>query len=175
MKIKKTKFSGLNIIEGIKFNDDRGYFREIYLKKIFKNKNFIFWCMSKSKKNVLRGLHLQTNNTQEKFISVIKGKILDVVVDCRKKSKTFGKIYKVILSDKNCKSILIPAGFAHGLLGLENENIIFYGNNNYRSAKSEVTINWDDKDLNINWPKGKKIISKKDKIGKTFKEFISLY
>ena len=175
MKISDTEFPGLKIIEGVKFNDNRGYFREIYLNKLFRRKKFIFWCMSKSKKNVLRGMHLQTNNTQEKFISVVKGKILDVVVDCRKKSKTFGKIYKIILSEKNCKSLLIPAGFAHGLMGLEKDNIIFYGNNNYRSAKSEVTINWNDKDLNIKWPLGKKIISKKDKKGKTFKEYIKLY
>tara|TARA_Y100001970_G_scaffold289951_1_gene421902 strand:- start:6622 stop:7158 length:537 start_codon:yes stop_codon:yes gene_type:complete len=174
MKILNTKFSGLKVINGIKFNDSRGYFREIYLNKLFKNKKFIFWCMSKSKKNVLRGMHLQTQKTQEKFISVIKGKIMDVVIDCRKKSKTFGKHYKIILSDKNCKSLLIPSGFAHGILGLANENIIFYGNNNYRSVNSEVTIKWNDQKLKIKWPRGKKIISKKDKKGKTFEEFLNL-
>ena len=174
MKILKTKFSGLKIVNGLKFNDSRGYFREIYLNKIFKNKKFIFWCMSKSKKNVLRGMHLQTKNTQEKFISVIKGKIMDVVIDCRKKSKTFGKHYKIILSDKNCKSLLIPSGFAHGIMGLADENIVFYGNNNYISEKSAVTINWNDSDINIKWPKGKKIISKKDQKGKSFKEFLNL-
>ena len=173
MKILKTKFSGLKVINGLRFNDARGYFREIYLNRLFKDKKFIFWCMSKSKKNVLRGMHLQTQNTQEKFISVIKGKILDVVIDCRKKSKTFGKHYKIILSDKNCKSLLIPSGFAHGILGLANENIIFYGNNNYRSVKSEVTIKWDDQKLNIKWPRGEKIISKKDKKGKSFEEFLN--
>ena len=82
--LSELKNKLLKIIEGVKFNDNRGYFREIYLNKLFSRKKFIFWCMSKSKKNVLRGMHLQTNNTQEKFISVIKGKILDVVVDCRK-------------------------------------------------------------------------------------------
>mgnify|MGYP003325922707 FL=1 len=130
--------------------------------------------MSKSKKNVLRGMHLQTKNTQEKFISVIKGKIMDVVIDCRKKSKTFGKHYKIILSDKNCKSLLIPSGFAHGIMGLADENIIFYGNNNYRSEKSEVTINWNDSDINIKWPKGKKIISKKIKKVLFFFFYLSL-
>ena len=174
MKIFNTKFSGLKVIHGLKFDDTRGYFREIYLDKLFKKKKFIFWCMSKSKKNVLRGMHLQTKNTQEKFISIVKGKIMDVVVDCRKKSKTFGKSYKIILSEKNCKSLLIPAGFAHGILALGEENIIFYGNNNYRSAKSEVTINWNDPEINIKWPKGKKIISLKDKKGKSFKEFLNL-
>ena len=174
MKISNTKFSGLKILNGIKFDDSRGYFREIYLQKIFKKKKFIFWCMSKSKKNVLRGMHIQTKNTQAKIVSVIKGKILDVVIDCRKKSKTFGMYYKIVLSDKNCKSLMIPDGFAHGFLALEKENIIFYGCSNYRSSGSEVTIKWDDPNVNIKWPLGKKIISKKDKVGKSFLEFIKI-
>ena len=111
MKILNTKFNGLKIIGGIKFDDSRGYFREIFLKKLFKKNKFVFWCMSKSKKNVLRGMHLQTKKSQAKFISVVKGKILDVVIDCRPKSKSFGKHFKTILSEKNCKSLLIPAGF----------------------------------------------------------------
>ena len=119
MKILNTKFNGLKIIGGIKFDDSRGYFREIFLKKLFKKNKFIFWCMSKSKKNVLRGMHLQTKKSQAKFISVVKGKILDVVIDCRPKSKSFGKHFKTILSEKNCKSLLIPAGFAHGFLALD--------------------------------------------------------
>ena len=161
MKYQKTKFKDLKIYNGIKFDDSRGYFREIY-KDNFLKKKLIFWCMSKSKKNVLRGMHLQTKNPQAKFISVVKGKILDVVVDCRKKSKTYGKHFKIILSDQNCKSLYIPAGFAHGFLTLSKENIVFYGNSNYRSANHELTIKWNDSKLNINWPKCKKIISKKD-------------
>ena len=129
--------------------------------------------MSKSKKNVLRGMHLQTKNQQEKFITVVKGKILDVVVDLRIKSKTFGKHFKILLSEKNCKSILIPKGFAHGFLALDKENIIVYGNSNYRSKKSELGIIWNDKDLNIKWPKKKFIISKKDKKNISLKKFIT--
>ena len=166
-----TKFNGLKVIQGLRFDDTRGYFREIHKKKNFK-KDLIFWCMSKSKKNVLRGMHLQTKKAQTKIISVVKGKILDVVIDCRLKSKSFGKHFKTILSDKNCRSLLIPAGFAHGFLALDKENIIFYGNNNYRSANSEVTISWDDPSVNIKWPSGKKIISNKDKSGISFKEFV---
>ena len=172
MKILNTKFNGLRIIEGIKFDDSRGYFREIFLKKLFKKKKFIFWCMSKSKKNVLRGMHIQTKKTQTKIVSVVKGKILDVVIDCRPKSKSFGKHFKTILSEKNCKSLLIPAGFAHGFLTLDKENIVFYGCDNYRSANNEVTINWDDPSVNIKWPSGEKIISNKDKSGISFKEFV---
>ena len=172
MKILNTKFNGLRIIEGIKFDDSRGYFREIFLKKLFKKKKFIFWCMSKSKKNVLRGMHTQTKKTQTKIVSVVKGKILDVVIDCRPKSKSFGKHFKTILSEKNCKSLLIPAGFAHGFLTLDKENIVFYGNDNYRSANNEVTISWNDPIIKINWPSEKKIISNKDKSGTSFKEFV---
>ena len=172
MKILNTKLNGLKIIGGIKFDDSRGCFREIFLKKLFKKNKFIFWCMSKSKKNVLRGMHLQTKKSQTKFISVVKGKILDVVVDCRLKSKNFGKHFKTVLSEKNCRSLLIPAGFAHGFLALDKENIVFYGNDNYRSANNEVTISWNDPIIKINWPSGKKIISNKDKSGIFFKEFV---
>ena len=163
MKISKTKFKGLNVLNGIKFNDSRGYFREVYLEKLFKKKKFIFWCMSKSKKNVLRGMHIQTKNPQEKVISVIKGEIFDVVIDCRKNSKTFGKYFKIILSENNCKSLLIPAGFAHGFLALKKENIIFYGNSKYRSAKSEFTIKWNDSKINIDWPINDPILQPRDK------------
>ena len=172
MKITKTKFEGLLLINGVKFLDSRGYFREIIQNRIFPKKKFVFWCMSKSKKNVLRGLHLQKKNQQEKFISVVKGSILDVVVDLRKKSKTFGQHYKTILSERNSKSIYIPKGFAHGFLCLDSENIIVYGNSNYRSKNNEIGLIWNDVNLSIDWPKRKLIISKKDKKNLTFKEFI---
>ena len=123
MKIKKTKFKDLLIIENVKFNDDRGYFRQILIEKKIKLK-FPFNVISVSKKNVIRGLHYQAKKPQGKFISVIKGKILDVAVDLRKKSKTFGKHYKTILSEDNCKSIYIPKGFAHGFSCLGKENIV---------------------------------------------------
>ena len=117
-------------------------------------------------------MHLQTKKTQTKIVSVVKGKILDIVIDCRPKSKSFGKHFKTILSEKNCKSLLIPAGFAHGFLTLGKENIVFYGNDNYRSANSELTIRWNNPSINIKWPSGKKIISNKDKSGISFKEFL---
>ena len=135
MKIENTKFKGLKIYKGKIFYDKRGFFREIYQKRKLKSHNPIFWCISNSKKNVFRGMHIQNRNMQEKFVSVIMGKIIDVVVDLRPKSKTFGKHFKILLSEKNAKSILIPAGFAHGFMGLENKNIILYSNNNYRSKK----------------------------------------
>ena len=115
-------------------------------------------------------MHLQTKNSQEKFVSVIKGKILDVIVDLRKNSKTFGKHFKIILSE-NSKSILIPSKCAHGFLGLDKENIVLYSNNNYRNKESETGILWNDKKLKINWPKKKFLISKKDKNNLTLVEF----
>ena len=124
MKIISTKFSGLKVVQSITFKDKRGFFKEDYKKKLFKNKNFIFGCSSSSKKNILRGMHLQTKYSQEKYISVLKGSILDVAVDLRKGSKTYGKYFKIILSASNAKSIFVPGGFAHGFLALEKENII---------------------------------------------------
>ena len=175
MKVINTKFSGLKVIQSKSYIDNRGLFKEDYKKKFFKNKNFVFGCTSRSKKNVIRGLHLQTKHSQEKYVSVLKGAIIDVVVDLRKKSKTFGKHYKVILSDENAKSIFIPAGFAHGFLGLKKENIIYYTCTNYRSVKHEVGILWNDKDLKIKWPIKNPIVSKKDKKNIKFIEFKKLY
>ena len=111
MKIISTKFSGLKVIQSKSYKDNRGLFKEDYKKKFFKNKNFVFGCTSSSKKNVIRGLHLQTKHSQEKYVSVLKGAIIDVAVDLRKKSKTFGKHFKTILSDNNAKSIFLwPPG-----------------------------------------------------------------
>ena len=162
MKIVNTKFSGLKVLNGIKFDDSRGYFREIYLQKILKKKRFIFWCMSKSKKNVLRGMHIQTKNTQAKIVSVIKGKVLDVVIDCRKKSKTFGMYYKIVLSDKNCKSLMIPDGFAHGFQALtENCELLYIHSASYQND-AEAGLNVLDRALNIEWPLDISEISERD-------------
>ena len=171
MKIISTKFSGLKVIQSKSYKDSRGLFKEDYKKKFFKNKNFVFGCTSSSKKNVIRGLHLQTKYSQEKYVSVLKGAIIDVAVDLRKKSKTYGKHYKIILSDTNAKSIFIPAGFAHGFLALKKENIIYYTCTNYRSAKHEIGILWNDKDLKVKLPIKNPIISKKDRKNIKFSEF----
>ena len=169
MKILKTKFKNLLVFKSKNFFDNRGHFRELALEKKIKKK-LIFTVMSKSKKNVLRGLHMQKKFKQGKYISCLKGEILDVVVDCRKKSKTFGKHFKIILSEKNCKSIYIPPGFLHGFLGLGKENIVIYGCTNYRDQKSEIGISWNDKDLKINWKIKSPILSKKDNQNLKFKD-----
>lgn len=169
MKILKTKFKNLLVFKSKNFFDNRGHFRELALEKKIKKK-LIFTVMSKSKKNVLRGLHMQKKFRQGKYISCLKGEILDVVVDCRKKSKTFGKHFKIILSEKNCKSIYIPPGFLHGFLGLGKENIVIYGCTNYRDQKSEIGVSWNDKDLKINWKIKSPILSKKDNQNLKFKD-----
>ena len=170
MKITKTNFKDLLIIQSKKYDDNRGYFRELYLEKIIKKKlNFI--VTSKSKQNVVRGLHLQLKKPQGKYVSVIKGKIFDVAVDLRKNSKTFGHYFQCILSEKNSKSIYIPPGFAHGFQALEKENYVIYGCTKYRHSKSEIVINFNDIDLNIKWPIKKMIISKKDQKGISFKQY----
>ena len=168
--IKKTKFKDLVIYEKNTFKDKRGYFRELYLQKHFKTK-FPFDVMSHSKKNVLRGLHLQLKNSQAKLITVLKGEIFDVCVDCRKNSKTFGKYFSIKLSDKENKSLFIPAGFAHGVYALSKEVVIHYKCSKYRHANSETGIIWNDKDLKINWPSKKVTLSKKDKNNISFKDF----
>jgi len=175
MKILNTKFYGLKIIRGINHYDKRGYFREIFKNNFFKNKKFVFGCISKSKKNVLRGFHIQKKFQQDIIVSVIQGKIFDVAVDLRKKSKTFGKYYWIILSEKNSTSLFIPAGFAHGFCALENENLVLYGLTNYRSKNNEIGILWNDDSLKIKWPIKKPIISSKDKKNITFKEYKYLY
>ena len=168
--IEKTKFKDLIIINNKSFKDRRGYFKELLLEKNLKKK-FPFLVMSFSKKNVIRGLHLQTRNSQGKFISVIKGKIFDVVIDLRKKSKTYGKSMSVILSEKNSKSIFIPPGFAHGFCALSKENYIVYNCTKYRNKRNEIGIKYNDKDLKINWPIKNPIISNKDRKNLSFKEF----
>ena len=171
MKLIKTKFKDLIIYEKETYKDKRGYFRELFLQKHFDQK-FPFDVMSYSKKNVLRGLHLQLKKPQGKLVTVLRGKIFDVAVDCRKNSKTFGKYFSIILTDKKNKSLLIPKGFAHGFCSLSKDVVLHYKCSNYRSAKSEIGILWNDKDLNINWPIKKPIISKKDINNLKFKDFI---
>jgi len=174
MKILKTKFKGLKIIKHKTFYDKRGFLRITHNQKEI-NKKFIFEYCTTSKKNSLRGFHFQYKFQQAKYVTVLKGKILDCVIDLRKKSKTFGKIFKIILSQKNNLALFIPEGFAHAYYSYEKENIIYYKLSNYYQPKFEDGIlTTDKKVLNI-WPKGKKIISLKDRKLKTFEEFKSVY
>ena len=116
MKLLKTKIKGIKIIKSKIFKDRRGYLKETFKNNLIKNKNFPFDVMSVSKKKVLRGLHIQTKNSQAKIITVTYGKIFDVAVDLRKNSKTFGKYISIIISDKSDFSFYIPEGFAYGFM-----------------------------------------------------------
>jgi len=164
MKLIKTNIKDLKIIKTKIFKDKRGYLKEVFQNKLVK-KNFVFDVMSSSKKNVLRGLHIQTTNMQAKIITVSHGKIFDVAVDLRKNSKTFGRYYSIIISDKSDFSFYIPEGFAHGFLCMSKKCTINYKCSEYRNSKSEATLDWQDKKLAIKWPIKTPIISQKDKNG----------
>ena len=171
MKLIKTNIKDLKIIKTKIFKDNRGFLREVFKENLIKNNKFIFNLMSFSKKNVLRGLHIQTKNSQAKIITVTHGKIFDVVVDLRKKSKTFKKFYSIIISDKSDFSFYVPEGFAHGFLTLSDTALVYYKATNFYSPIDERCIAWNDSVLNINWPnKDRLFFSAKDSLGKLFKE-----
>ena len=151
------------------YYDKRGYLQEIYLKKNLK-KNFKFSFITFSRRNVFRGFHFQSKNQQVKLIYLVKGSILDIVIDLRRRSNNFGKAYRFKLREKNI--LYIPKGFAHGYLSLSAENVLLYYMTNYRDAKNENGIVWNDKNLKIKFPVKKLIISKKDKKLNTFDEFL---
>ena len=170
MKIIKTKIKGLVLLSTNIYKDRRGFFKEVEKEKILK-KRFIFDCFSFSKKNTLRGLHLQTKNSQAKIVTVVQGKILDVVVDLRKKSKTYGNYFSIRISQDSNFSIYIPENFAHGFLCLSKECAVYYKCTKYRDKNSETTIKWNDNKLNIRWPIRRPILSEKDKQGIKFDDF----
>ena len=173
MKLLKTKIQGPMIIKTKIFEDNRGYLKETYRKNILDEKNFPFDVMSFSKKNVLRGLHIQSKKAQAKIITVTHGKILDVAVDLRKNSKTFGKYVSLIMSDKSDFSFYIPEGFAHGFLCLSKVCTVNYKCSQYRMSTSEKTLRWNDPIVNIKWLIKKPILSDKDKnLGLSLNEFL---
>ena len=142
---------------------------------IFLLEGYLIFIMASPFKNVIRGLHLQTQKSQGKFISVLKGKVYDVAVDLRKNSKTFGKFFSCVLSEKNSKSIYIPPGFAHGFCALDKENYVIYSCYQYWSARTEKAIKYNAKKLNIKLPIKKLIVSKNDQKAITFIEFKKKY
>ena len=168
MNIQQTSIQDLLIIKPRIFSDDRGYFYESYNKETFLklglDLNFVQDNQSLSQKDVLRGLHFQNPPfAQGKLVRVIQGSVLDVAVDIRSNSPTYGQHEKVILSGENKTMFWIPPGFAHGFMTLEKENYVLYGCTKYRSAQSEKSIKFNDKDLKIRWPLKKPILSKRDK------------
>jgi len=175
MIIENTNIKDLILISPKIFEDNRGYFFESYnnkkLAKFIKT-DFVQDNESLSQKDVLRGLHFQIPPfAQAKLIRVIKGSILDVAVDLRKDSPTFGRHFKHILSGKNKQQLYIPEGFAHGFLCLEDNTILNYKCSNYYSPESENSILWNDEDLNIDWGIENPILADKDKLAKNFSTF----
>ena len=175
MKVINTKFSGLKIIQQNKNGDSRGHLRETYRKKIIKWSDLIFDYATTSKENVLRGFHFQSNYQQVKYVTVLKGKILDYVIDLRKNSKTFGKSFNIILSENNCKSLYIPEGFGHAYYSFSKINIIYYQLSNYYHPEYEDGILWNDISLKLKWPTKKPVVSKKDRKLKIFIDFKTIY
>ena len=178
MEIIKTPLEGLLIIKPDVFEDDRGYFFESFNHGRFLNRGldlkFLQDNESKSKKGVLRGLHFQAPPfAQGKLVRVMQGSVLDVAVDIRKYSPTYGKWESIILSGQNKWMYWIPEGFAHGFATLEDDSIFFYKCTNIYNKASEGSILWNDPDLNINWGIQYPVISDKDRISPKFKNFIS--
>ncbi len=163
MKIINTYIKDLKIIKSNVYKDKRGFLRETYRQNIVGKTTFPFDIMSYSKKNVLRGLHFQSKNSQAKIITVTYGKIFDVAVDLRRNSKTFGKHFSIVISHNDDFSFYIPKNFAHGFLCLSEKCTINYKCSDYRNPKYEKTLNWNDSALKINWPVKKPVLSKRDK------------
>ena len=180
MNIVETEIKGVFIIEPKVFGDDRGYFFESFSQREFESVigpvTFVQDNQSKSSYGVVRGLHFQKPpHAQAKLVRVVKGKVLDVAVDLRKDSPTFGKYMAVELSDENHRQVFIPKGFAHGFSVLSEEAVFQYKCDEYYAPESEAAIAWDDQDLNIDWkvPAEDVVLSAKDRNHPTLKEFIS--
>ena len=179
MKIKRLELKDILLIEPKSYSDVRGSFMENFrldlINQYTKIDNFVQDNLVRSKKNVIRGLHYQSEKPQGKLIQVIKGEIFDVAIDIRKTSKTYGQWVGEILSDYNKKQLYIPEGFAHAYYSFSELNIIYYKLSNYYHPKFEDGIIWNDKFLKIKWPTKKPIVSKKDKKLKTFLDFKKNY
>lgn len=178
MQIIKTSIEGLLIIKPTVFEDGRGYFYESYNEIAFKNEGitdkFVQDNQSLSQPGVLRGLHFQKPPyAQGKLVRVIKGAVLDIAVDIRKNSPSYGKHVDIVLDEKNKLMLWIPVGFAHGFLTLDSDTIFSYKCTNVYNRESEECILWNDSDININWNIKQPNLSEKDKQGKHFSDFIS--
>lgn len=181
MKFELTTIDGLVIINTKKFNDERGYFFESFHQKKFEefigySVEFVQENESQSIKNVVRGLHFQNPPfAQGKLVRVPFGKVIDVVVDIRKNSTTYGKYFSIELSKENGIQLWMPPGFAHGFVSLEENSILSYKCTNYYNKESEGAILWNDKDLGIDWMVDTPIISEKDQIATEFSKFVTQF
>ena len=180
MEIIKTPIEGLLVIKPKIFGDDRGHFFESWSKESFAenglNLNFVQDNQSLSSKGVLRGLHFQNPPfAQGKLVRVIKGVVLDVVVDIRKESSTYGQHFSIELNEENKTIFWIPPGFAHGFITLENDTIFTYKCTGVYNSASEEALLWSDKDLNIDWGVTNPLVSDKDLVAGSFMNFKSQF
>ena len=178
MDITTTNIEGLLIIKPRVFGDERGYFFESFREDIMKSNGvtskFVQDNQSMSSKGILRGLHFQKDPfAQGKLVRVIKGSVLDVAVDIRKKSPTYGQHFLIELNEENKTMFYIPPGFAHGFLTLEDDTLFSYKCTNYYNKESEGAIRWNSKSLNVDWGIVNPILSSKDATAPTFDEFQS--
>jgi dTDP-4-dehydrorhamnose 3,5-epimerase len=178
MITEKTFIEGLLVIKPRVFEDARGYFFESYSEKALReaglHAQFVQDNQSLSQKGVLRGLHFQAPPfAQGKLVRVIKGSVLDVVVDIRKESPTYGKHFAIELNEQNKTMLWVPEGFAHGFATLQNDTIFYYKCSNYYHKESEGCVMWNDKDLGIEWNVKDPVLSEKDKAGTPFRDFVS--
>ena len=167
MDIIEAELKGVFLIKPKIFEDSRGYFFESYRENMLQEAgvdlNFVQDNMSKSSKNTIRGLHYQIENPQDKLVTCLVGEVLDVAVDIRKNSPTFGKCTSFVLSQSNHYSLLVPKGFAHGFSVLSDEAIISYKCSDYYNKAGERGIRWDDSEIGVDWKVSNPILSDKDK------------
>ena len=180
MEIIKNPIEGLLLINPTIFGDDRGYFFESWSEESFAKNgldlDFVQDNQSLSSKGVLRGLHFQNPPfAQGKLVRVIKGSVLDIAVDIRKDSPTYGQHFSIELTEKNKTIVWIPPGFAHGFLTLKDNTIFTYKCTGVYNKESEGALHWNDKDLNINWKVNDPLVSEKDLVAGNFKDFVSKF
>lgn len=177
MKFIKTEIPGVIIIEPKIFGDDRGFFSEVYRHELFVEngikERFVQDNLSRSKKGTLRGLHYQLENPQAKLVMATRGSVLDVAVDIRKGSPTFGKYVLAELSEENKRMIYIPGGFAHGFAVLSDIADFQYKCSNYYDPTSEFGMFWNDPDVGIPWNVDEPLLSEKDKNARLLKDMSS--
>ncbi|HAS8171337.1 TPA: dTDP-4-dehydrorhamnose 3,5-epimerase [Vibrio vulnificus] len=180
MKVIDTRIPDVKIIEPTVFGDERGFFMETWNQKRFeelvtgKPTSFVQDNHSKSKKGILRGLHYQTENTQGKLVRVISGEVYDVAVDIRKGSPTFGQWVGEYLSENNKRQLWVPEGFAHGFYVVSTEAEFVYKCTDYYNPEHEVSLNWQDPTLAIDWPTdGQPLLSSKDQNGIYFSDVMN--
>ena len=167
MNVVKTSLDEVVILEPTIFGDERGFFQESYNKKAFDkviglNTSFVQDNHSRSKKNILRGLHYQIKQPQGKLVRVVQGSVFDVAVDLRKSSATFAQWVGVELSSENHRQLWVPPGFAHGFLVLSEQADFVYKTTDYYAPEYECSICWNDPTIGINWPECTPILSSKD-------------